>query len=85
MTDEIEIPETPAKRRSRRAKASDKPKQPALRGFAAISPERQRAIAAMGSRAVPKEKRSFSLNRELAIASGRRGGRWSSKKAATDA
>lgn len=47
---------------------------PKPRGFAAISPERQREIAAMGGRSVPSDKRSFSQDRELASNAGRRGG-----------
>lgn len=45
------------------------------RGFACISPERVREIAAMGGRAVPKEHRSFSRNKELAILAGSKGGK----------
>lgn len=44
------------------------------RGFAALTPERRREIAAMGGRAVPKYKRTFRKNRELAKAAGRKGG-----------
>ncbi len=44
------------------------------RGFAAMSPERQREIAAKGGRSVPAEKRSFSQNGDLAAAAGRKGG-----------
>lgn len=49
-----------------------KPK--ALRGFACLSPERRREIAARGGANVPPDKRSFSKNRELASESGRKGG-----------
>jgi len=52
---------------------SDTPKK-LRRGFAAMSPERQRAIAAKGGASVPSEKRSFSTNRELAMTAGRAGG-----------
>lgn len=45
------------------------------RGFASISPERRREIASMGGKSVPDEKRSFSKNRELAQAAGRKGGK----------
>lgn len=45
------------------------------RGFASMTPERRREIAAMGGRAVPKEKRSFSLQEGLASAAGQKGGR----------
>lgn len=44
------------------------------RGFAAMTPERRREIAAMGGRAVKPESRSFSTNRELAANAGRKGG-----------
>jgi uncharacterized protein len=36
--------------------------------------ERQREIASKGGRSVPAEKRSFSQDRELASAAGRKGG-----------
>jgi uncharacterized protein len=36
--------------------------------------ERQRAIASKGGQRVPNEKRSFSRDRELASAAGRKGG-----------
>lgn len=45
------------------------------RGFASMSPERQREIAAKGGRAIPPEKRSFSRSRELAVSAGAKGGR----------
>ena len=48
---------------------SGKPK-----GFAAMSPEKRRAIAAMGGRAVKAEDRAYSKSREKAAASGRKGG-----------
>ncbi len=44
------------------------------RGFASMSPEKQREIASKGGRAVPAEKRSYSQNPELAAAAGRKGG-----------
>ena len=44
------------------------------RGFAAMSKERQKEIAAAGGRAVPEDKRSFSRNRGLAASAGRQGG-----------
>lgn len=44
------------------------------RGFAALSPERRKEIAAMGGRAVPKYKRTFRKNRALARSAGRKGG-----------
>lgn len=45
-----------------------------LRGFAAMDPEMQREIARKGGASVPPERRSFSQNRELASAAGRKGG-----------
>lgn len=44
------------------------------RGFASLSPERRKEIAAKGGAAVPAEKRSFSKNRKLAREAGRKGG-----------
>jgi uncharacterized protein len=46
----------------------------AHRGFASMDTERQRQIASMGGKAVPDAKRSFSQNRSLAAAAGRKGG-----------
>lgn len=44
------------------------------RGFAAMDKERQREIARKGGASVPDEKRSFSQDRDLAAAAGRKGG-----------
>ncbi len=44
------------------------------RGFASMDPEKQRAIARKGGQSVPDEKRSFSQDRDLAAAAGRKGG-----------
>ncbi len=44
------------------------------RGFASMSPERQREIASKGGKSVPSEKRSFAQNRDLASQAGRKGG-----------
>lgn len=44
------------------------------RGFAAMAPEKRREIAAKGGASVPAEKRSFSMNRDLAASAGRAGG-----------
>lgn len=44
------------------------------RGFASMDPEKQREIARKGGRAVPREKRSFSQNHQLASEAGRKGG-----------
>ena len=46
----------------------------ARRGFASMSPEKQREIASKGGKSVPSEKRSFAQNRELAAQAGRKGG-----------
>ena len=47
------------------------------RGFASMSPEKQREIASKGGKSVPSEKRSFSQNRDLASQAGRKGGQTS--------
>lgn len=44
------------------------------RGFAAMTPERRREIAAMGGAAVPAEKRSFATDPGSASEAGRKGG-----------
>lgn len=44
------------------------------KGFASMSPERRRAIAAKGGAAVPANKRSFSQDRDLAQRAGAIGG-----------
>ncbi len=48
--------------------------QKSHRGFASMSPEKQRLIARKGGQSVPNEKRSFSQNHELAARAGRKGG-----------
>lgn len=48
--------------------------KPAHRGFAAMDKDRQREIARKGGASVPDEKRSFSQDRDLAAAAGRKGG-----------
>ena len=45
------------------------------RGFATMSPEKRKEIASLGGRSVPNEKRSFALNKELAVSAGSKGGR----------
>lgn len=52
------------------------------RGFAAMSKETQRMLAARGGRAVPAAKRSFMRDRALAVEAGRKGGLSRSKGAA---
>ena len=44
------------------------------RGFALMTPERQREIARKGGKSVPSEQRSFTKNPELASTAGRKGG-----------
>ena len=44
------------------------------RGFASMDPVRQREIARKGGASVPSDKRSFSQDRSLASAAGRKGG-----------
>ena len=53
---------------------SQSSKTPARRGFAAMDKDRQREIARKGGASVPDEKRSFSQDRDLAAAAGRKGG-----------
>ena len=43
------------------------------RGFASMSPEKQREIARMGGKSVPADKRAFSQNPALAAQAGREG------------
>jgi general stress protein YciG len=47
----------------------------ALRGLATLTPEKRRAIASMGGKALSPEQRSFSQDRALASAAGKLGGR----------
>jgi len=51
-----------------------KPNRVHLRGFASLSLERRREIAAKGGASVAADKRSFSQNRDLAASAGRKGG-----------
>lgn len=48
--------------------------QKSRRGFAAMSVEKRVEIARRGGQSVPAEKRSFSQQRDLASAAGRKGG-----------
>ena len=50
------------------------------RGFASMSPEKQREIASKGGKSVPSDRRSFSQNRDLASQAGRKGGQISGTK-----
>jgi len=52
---------------------TDKPKKP--RGFAAMSPEKRAEIARLGGKAVPAEKRTFSVKEGLASKAGSKGGK----------
>lgn len=53
----------------------DSTRTKALRGFAVMDPQKRRAIASLGGKAVPASKRSFSQDRELATEAGRKGGK----------
>jgi general stress protein YciG len=44
------------------------------RGFASMSPEKRRQMASMGGKAVPKEKRAYARDPDLASRSGKKGG-----------
>jgi general stress protein YciG len=44
------------------------------RGFAGMTPERRKEIAAKGGKSVPANKRAFAANKDLAIKAGRKGG-----------
>lgn len=57
---------------------------PAKRGFALFDKEKLRQIAVSGGKAVPPEKRSFSQNRMLAAAAGKKGGSALRKEKADD-
>lgn len=51
---------------------TDEPKR--LRGFALLSSEKRKAVAALGGAAVPANKRTFSTRDGLAESAGRKGG-----------
>lgn len=53
---------------------TDHDHRPSKRGFAAMSREKQLEIARKGGASVPSDRRSFSQNRALAAAAGRKGG-----------
>lgn len=61
---------------------TDKPNNVHKRGFASMTPERRREIAAKGGAALRPEQRSFSQDRELAARAGSKGGSVSSKEQA---
>ena len=52
-----------------------KPGSTSPRGFASMNAGQRRAVASKGGQSVPKEKRSFSQNRNLAAEAGRKGGK----------
>lgn len=56
------------------------PNGPRPRGFAAMSPELRRSIAAKGGASVAPERRTFSKNADLARAAGQKGGRSKGEK-----
>ena len=64
----------PYRRKEPSMPESQNSKSPTRRGFAAMDKERQREIARKGGASVPDEKRSFSQDRDLAAAAGRKGG-----------
>lgn len=47
---------------------------PSRRGFAALDAEARSAVSRKGGQAVPGGKRSFAVDRELAVSAGRKGG-----------
>ena len=61
----------------------DSEKRP--RGFAAMDKARHREIAQRGGKNVPPERRSFAVDRELAMRAGQRGGSVSSSQRRKDA
>ena len=42
------------------------------RGFASMTLERRKEVAALGGRSCPRHKRAFAVNRDLAAAAGRK-------------
>ena len=53
----------------------NEPTNKPLRGFAAMDPEKRKEIARKGGQLVPPEKRSFSVNKALAVHAGSLGGK----------
>lgn len=47
---------------------------PSKRGFASMSEAKKHEICSLGGKSIPPEKRSFSVNRQLASKAGRKGG-----------
>jgi general stress protein YciG len=60
--------------KERKLETSEKPKK-GKQGFASMTPERQREIAAMGGRSVPAKSRAYSRDPALAAEAGRKGGK----------
>jgi hypothetical protein len=54
---------------------SDESSERSKRGFGTMTEERRRKIAALGGSSVPKSKRSFSKDHDLAVRAGRLGGK----------
>ena len=52
----------------------DNKKPAALRGFALLSSEQRKLVAAKGGASIPADKRSFSVDRDLAKQAGKVGG-----------
>lgn len=64
---------------------TDTPEKPkSRRGFASMSPEKRSAIAALGGKAVPSDRRSFSQDRDLARTAGTKGGESSRRSPAPE-
>ncbi|MDF2901089.1 MAG: hypothetical protein K0Q62_1148 [Phenylobacterium sp.] len=53
---------------------ADEPKDPKLRGFAKMSPERRREVASKGGSSVEPQERAFARDPDLASRAGRIGG-----------
>jgi uncharacterized protein len=60
--------------KERLSMAQERETKASNRGFAAMDHNKQREIASKGGASVPNAKRSFSQDRELAAAAGRKGG-----------
>lgn len=52
----------------------------AIRGFAAMSPERRKALATLGGASVAAPNRSFSKSQTLAARAGKKGGEASRRR-----
>lgn len=65
-------------------KTSSTPAPPKPRGFAAMDPEKRREIAVRGGKNVPRDRRAYAQNRELASAAGKKGGAISRRSKKTE-